>query len=52
MGRLLRPGFLPPKSRDTVPSGALTTRSKAFLSFISRQPTHCRWGIFFTFGIS
>ena len=21
------------------------------MSFISRQPTHCRWGIFFTFGI-
>ena len=29
------------------PSGVLTTRSSAFLSFISRQPTHCRWGIFF-----
>ena len=35
----------------TSPSGDFTTRSRAFLSFISRQPTHCRWGIFFTFGI-
>ncbi len=37
---------------DRSPSGALTTRSRDFLSFISRQPTHCRWGIFFTFGMS
>ena len=28
-----------------------STRSRLFLSFISRQPTHCRWGIFFTFCI-
>ena len=41
------PAALPEKSRDTLPSVPRTTRISAFLSIRSRQPIHCRWGIFF-----
>src|SRR5699024_20088 len=44
-----RPDFLPVKSRLISPSGDLTTRIRSFLFFMVRQPTHCRWGIFFCF---
>jgi hypothetical protein len=36
------------KSRLIVPSLARTTRISSRLGFISRQPRHCRIGIFFS----
>ena len=41
------PDALPLKSRLIAPSGARTTRISSRLGFISRQPRHCRIGIFF-----
>ena len=42
-----RPGFFPPGSRDISLSGDFTTRMSSFFGFISRQPRHCRSGVFF-----